>query len=170
NHSADRPFVSYLPEPELRRGGVPGEAARGTPSRHLRVVRDVLSAAGGRTDRAPSEPAPPVLRTALGRLRPDHGRARPDALGILQEDRDRGPARRRRDLGLRSPGESEPGVPDGRHRLLRLPDLLRLLGILGYRDRLGAGARLPAHGELPPSLRLGIDRRILEAVAHLAVD
>ena len=55
-------------------------------------------------------------------------------------------------------------------RVLRVPDLLRLLRLLRHRDRRGAGDGLRADAQLPSPLLLEVDPGVLAALAHLAVD
>ena len=54
--------------------------------------------------------------------------------------------------------------------LLRLPDLLRLLRLLGHGHRARAHARLRVPGELQLPVHLASYHRVLAALAHLAVE
>ena len=56
-----------------------------------------------------------------------------------------------------------------RRRRLRLPDLLRLLRLLGHGDRPRADARLRLPEELRLALPVAVDHRVLAPLAHLAV-
>ena len=53
---------------------------------------------------------------------------------------------------------------------VRVPGLLRLQRVLRHRDRRRARDGLPAGQQLQPPVLRDLDRRLLEALAHLAVD
>ena len=59
---------------------------------------------------------------------------------------------------------------DPRRGVLRGPDLLRLLGLLRHGDRRRAGHGLSSDGQLPAPVRVALDRRVLDALAHLVVE
>ncbi len=66
-------------------------------------------------------------------------------------------------------GSADRGARVARDGLLRDPDLLRLLRLLGHGDRARAHVRLPLPRELPISLLGAIDPGLLAPLAHLAV-
>ncbi len=138
--AADRNLVLRLPEPQLHDRRLSGRVAAGPFFLRLRLLRSALST----TDRRPDRPLQHDRRAACfagayleqvflgsGAVYPGTGQEGPAG----QHDR---PGGRRR---FRRPGPGRARRLAGRDRL-RVPDLLRLLGLFRYGDRAGADARV----------------------------
>ena len=147
-----------------------GRLTAGALVQQVRAVRHVLPAARRGPDRArervPAAAAPRAAADAVA-----HGRGDvPHPQGPGEEGRagrlDRRAAHR---CDLRLAGELHVRRAARRAVRVHAAALLRLLGLLGHRDRRGAPARLRLPGELRSPVPVARPRRVLAALAHDAV-
>src|SRR6185312_2657561 len=94
----------------------------------------------------------------------------PDHLGSDQEGGHRGPPRAFRQPGVRRSVCLYRAAADPGDGILCVPDLLRFFRVFRYRDRYRAVHGIPADGQFRPALPRDQHRRILAALAYLALD
>src|SRR5262249_10485828 len=129
---------------------------------------DALPALDRRTDLS-LEGSRGTARFARALLGSARGWVRTVRLRALEESarRRRGSRRRRPRICLSRGGDP----PDGLVRVGRLsvPNLFRFLRILRHGDRPRKNGRFPLQTKFRLALSIGVDNRILEAMAHLAL-
>ena len=167
--AAARHQLLHLRGDELLDRRLPRPGAADAQLRRLRLLRLDVAAARRRTDRALHRDRRPARRPPRTRS-PRFARG----VGVLrrragEEGAAREPVRQDRRHRVRR------RVVDHARRLvrarrLRVPDLLRLLRLLGHGDRARPDARLRLPQELRRALPLALDHRVLAALAHLALD
>src|SRR5579871_2702954 len=166
---ADRPLVSHVPSDELYHRSVSRQPAAGTALSSLRALRDVLSATGRGTDRAPAKTPAAIRRNPFLRLPPGHRRLETDGVGIFPKSGDRRPPGGDRQHGLRPSRIARRIRGVDRDVVLRVPNPLRFLRVHRYRARRGAGDGLSPHGQLCAALLGVIDSRLVAALAYFAL-
>ncbi len=168
-HSAGRHQFLHVPDDELHAGHLSGPLPPAAQPARLPGVRLVFSPTGGRPHRAGVPALAPVRRDPDLRPGGGEGRMPVHPLGFCEEDAAGGQPGASGGPGLcRAGGSQQRRVGPG-HIGIRLPNLLRFLGVLGHCGGERAAVRDPAFAELRLSVLRPDSVRVLAALAHLAL-